>query len=85
MPAPILALASSDRCDRCNRLSVLYFPFSETTPRADGLRHQPGRTPGIRGAGALRRAEGRPRRRGPRPQGTAGKGPGRSSLGPIRG
>ncbi|MEH4695769.1 hypothetical protein PO377_19890, partial [Atlantibacter hermannii] len=26
------ARASSGRYDRCNRLSVLYFPFSEATP-----------------------------------------------------
>jgi len=30
--APRSALASSGRYGRCNRLSVLYFPFSETTP-----------------------------------------------------
>ena len=28
------ARASSGRYDRCNRLSVLYFPFSEATPRS---------------------------------------------------
>jgi hypothetical protein len=30
--APRSARASSGRYGRCNRLSVLYFPFSETTP-----------------------------------------------------
>ncbi|HBP5772800.1 TPA: hypothetical protein L5750_11455 [Pseudomonas aeruginosa] len=30
--APRSARASSGRYDRCNRLSVLYFPFSEATP-----------------------------------------------------
>src|SRR6218665_646089 len=30
--APRSARASSDRYDHCHRLSVLYFPFSETTP-----------------------------------------------------
>ncbi|MGK3825183.1 hypothetical protein, partial [Enterococcus faecium] len=29
---PRSARASSGRYGRCNRLSVLYFPFSETTP-----------------------------------------------------
>jgi hypothetical protein len=28
---------SSGRCDRCHRLSVLYFPFSETTPKEPRL------------------------------------------------
>ncbi|WP_319102995.1 hypothetical protein, partial [Pseudomonas aeruginosa] len=31
--APRSARASSGRYDRCNRLSVLYFPFSEATPK----------------------------------------------------
>jgi len=30
--APRSARESSGRFDRCNRLNVLYFPFSETTP-----------------------------------------------------
>ena len=30
--APSSARASSDHCGLCNRLNVLYFPFSETTP-----------------------------------------------------
>ncbi|HHQ4787946.1 TPA: hypothetical protein ACSP23_003420, partial [Aeromonas hydrophila] len=30
--AKVGARGSSGHCDRCHRLSVLYFPFSETTP-----------------------------------------------------
>ncbi|WP_415896220.1 hypothetical protein, partial [Providencia rettgeri] len=30
--APRSVRGSLGHCDRCHRLSVLYFPFSETTP-----------------------------------------------------
>ncbi|TMW77747.1 hypothetical protein FG147_02610 [Thauera sp. UPWRP] len=54
--SPRSAQVSSDRCDQCHRLNVLYSPFSETTPTSaagfprfsSGWRVK-GRNPGWRG------------------------------------